>query len=87
MRSVISSSRRLEPIVPSTAAFSFWTMANGTLSESDMDGDPQVGLKGIFIRGLAEARRRNPGTALAKYIESFISVQVCLSSHTGRRRC
>ena len=32
--------------------------------------------KSIFIRALAEARMRNPGTALAKYIESFITVQV-----------
>ena len=32
-------------------------------------------LKGIFIRALTEARMRNPGTALAQYIEAFITVQ------------
>ena len=33
--------------------------------------------KGIFIRALTEVRMRNPGSALAQYIESYITVQVC----------
>ena len=32
--------------------------------------------KGIFIRALSEVRARNPGTALAEYIEEYITVQV-----------
>ena len=35
--------------------------------------------KGIFVRALAEARLRNPGTALASYIEGFITVQASAS--------
>ena len=35
-------------------------------------------LKGIFIRALTEARMRNPGTALAQYIDAYIHVQVSL---------
>ena len=37
---------------------------------------PEEILKCIFIRGLAEARMRNPGSNLAQYIETFILVQV-----------
>ena len=37
---------------------------------------PEEILKCIFIRGLAEARMRNPGSDLARYIETFILVQV-----------
>ena len=39
-------------------------------------GDIEAIDKGIFVRALAEARTRNPGTALARYIESYITVQV-----------
>ena len=38
---------------------------------------PDQSLKGVFIRGLAEARARNPGTDLAQYIEAYVTVQVC----------
>lgn len=37
---------------------------------------PTEVLKGAFIRGLTEARMRNPGTNLAQYIEAYITVQV-----------
>ncbi|KZV77205.1 hypothetical protein PENSPDRAFT_660464 [Peniophora sp. CONT] len=36
---------------------------------------PNQILKGIYIRGIAEAARRNPGTDLALYIEAYIYVQ------------
>ena len=45
------------------------------------DSAPELGsqdqiMKGIYIRGLAEARVRNPGTDLARYIDAYITVQV-----------
>ena len=53
------------------------------LTTSGIDHDPGVlvdsanqVLKGIYIRGLAEARKRNPGTDIARYIEAYTYVQV-----------
>ena len=43
--------------------------------------------KGIFIRALTEVRARNPGTAMAQYIESYVTVQVIVLSfyHSSKR--
>ncbi|VDB95869.1 unnamed protein product [Peniophora sp. CBMAI 1063] len=32
-------------------------------------------LKGLFIRGLAEARMRNPGSVIARYVEAYVTIQ------------
>ncbi|KZV77309.1 hypothetical protein PENSPDRAFT_679489 [Peniophora sp. CONT] len=68
---------RLEVVVPSVATFPAWTLANGVISEGSniSDSNSDAISKGIFIRGLAEARMRFPDTSLAKYIETYIMVQ------------
>ena len=55
----------------------------GAVDRRFADFDPDVVssspngiLKGIYIRGLTEARMRNPGTDLGRYIEAYITVQV-----------
>ncbi|VDB89421.1 unnamed protein product [Peniophora sp. CBMAI 1063] len=65
----------LHTAVPSTATFPAWTLQSGVISEGSAVDDPRADLKAWFVRGLAEAWRRNPGTELAKYIESYITVQ------------
>ena len=47
-----------------------------TTAEFSTEKEFQYNLKGVFIRALAEARSRNPGTELAQYIEAYIMVQV-----------
>ncbi|KZV73594.1 hypothetical protein PENSPDRAFT_682722 [Peniophora sp. CONT] len=64
----------LEVMVPNVAASSRWTRSDGIIIEASQ-GDLEAIDKGIFIRALAVARERNPGTALAQYIESYITVQ------------
>ncbi|KZV72629.1 hypothetical protein PENSPDRAFT_348252 [Peniophora sp. CONT] len=65
----------LQTVVPSVANYPVWTLHNGVISEAPARDSFQATLKGIFIRGLSEARMRNPGTDLAKYIEGYITVQ------------
>ncbi|VDC04949.1 unnamed protein product [Peniophora sp. CBMAI 1063] len=67
----------LEDVVSSVTRVPSWTFVGGVVYDSNPDVDPndQI-LKGIYIRGLAEARRRNPGTDLAQYIEAYITVQL-----------
>ncbi|VDB84719.1 unnamed protein product [Peniophora sp. CBMAI 1063] len=65
----------LQTVVPSVTSFSGWTLQDGVISEAPARDSFQATLKGIFIRGLSEARLRNPGTDLAKYIEAYITVQ------------
>ena len=66
----------------------FWNEA-GNMTITAPTEVISVDHEGIFIRGLAEARMRNPDTTLAKYIETYITVQVCSSPapyylrHTG----
>ncbi|KZV77410.1 hypothetical protein PENSPDRAFT_679577 [Peniophora sp. CONT] len=65
----------LEALVLNVTTFTGWSLPSGVISE---DPDPTIefsALKGVFIRGLAEARVRNPGTDLARYIEAYITVQ------------
>ena len=50
-----------------------------TTAEFSTEKEFQYNLKGVFIRALAEARSRNPGTELAQYIEAYIMVQVCVT--------
>lgn len=66
--------RRLREAVPSVTTFPAWTFPNGINNEDA--NSTEADLKAIFVRGLAEARRRNPGTPLADYIEGYITVQV-----------
>ena len=59
------------------------------MAEAPSSDDSNAIFKGWFIRGLAEARARFPNTELAKYIETYITVQVStpllpLGGHTGR---
>ena len=44
---------------------------------AEVDSSRQDNLKGVFIRALAEARARNPGSDLAQYIEAYIMIQAC----------
>ncbi|KZV73157.1 hypothetical protein PENSPDRAFT_733138, partial [Peniophora sp. CONT] len=77
----------LETAVPSITTFPAWSLENGVVNEtpvhskrkvadtnSDISSGDQIA-KGIYIRGLAEARMRNPGTDLAHYIEAYLTVQ------------
>ncbi|KZV73152.1 hypothetical protein PENSPDRAFT_320110 [Peniophora sp. CONT] len=73
----------LETVVPSVATFPDWisSTSDGIINDhtrdtsTSLNGNQQI-LKGILVRGLAEARMRNPGTDLARYIEAFIFVQL-----------
>ncbi|KZV59441.1 hypothetical protein PENSPDRAFT_416959 [Peniophora sp. CONT] len=65
----------LEMVVPNVTTFGLWTLNNGIIKEGYNTQDWDSIDKGIFIRALTEARMRNPGTALAKYIEAYITVQ------------
>ncbi|VDB93435.1 unnamed protein product [Peniophora sp. CBMAI 1063] len=68
----------LEDVVYNVTTFPGWSLAGSSvISESSTtlsDGWP-LDLKGVFIRALAEARARNPGTDLAQYIEAYIMIQ------------
>ncbi|VDB96010.1 unnamed protein product [Peniophora sp. CBMAI 1063] len=69
----------LETVVTNVTTYPSWTLQDGVVDDTDpsvtLDSANAV-LKGIYIRGLAEAHRRNPGTALASYIEAYIYVQL-----------
>ncbi|VDB92059.1 unnamed protein product [Peniophora sp. CBMAI 1063] len=65
----------LTSVVSSVTTFPGWTLSSGVIDETGSNSDDSAILKGIFIRGLAEARARNPDTDLAKYIEAYILVQ------------
>ena len=49
-----------------------WLVETGSLQQWDYNS------KNFLIRGLAEARARNPGTDLARYIEAYIMIQASL---------
>ncbi|KZV73155.1 hypothetical protein PENSPDRAFT_683188 [Peniophora sp. CONT] len=68
----------LQYVVPNVTSFPAWSTLNGIVEDMNPDvarDTPTEVLKGIFIRGLTEARMRNPGTYLAQYIEAYITVQ------------
>ncbi|KZV63592.1 hypothetical protein PENSPDRAFT_691500 [Peniophora sp. CONT] len=65
----------LENVVSSATTFSTWTLKNGVINEAGQSYDTDAVFKGIFVRALTEALMRNPGTALARYIEAYIYVQ------------
>ncbi|VDB84748.1 unnamed protein product [Peniophora sp. CBMAI 1063] len=65
----------LETVITNATTLSLWNLDNGNIKEFFDPSDWDSIDKGIYIRALAEARRRNPGTALAKYIEAYITVQ------------
>ncbi|VDB85297.1 unnamed protein product [Peniophora sp. CBMAI 1063] len=69
----------LETVVTNVTTSPSWTLPGSVVNdlEPSVTSDPtNAALKGIYIRGLAEAHRRNPGSALASYIEAYIYVQL-----------
>ncbi|VDC04950.1 unnamed protein product [Peniophora sp. CBMAI 1063] len=66
----------LQDVVFSVTQFPSWSLPDGVVFDHDplLNSFDQI-LKGVYIRGLAEARARNPETALARYIEAYITVQ------------
>ncbi|VDB84790.1 unnamed protein product [Peniophora sp. CBMAI 1063] len=65
----------LELFVSNVTTSPTWTLNDGVIKEAFARTNIEAIDKGIFVRALTEARARNPGTALAHYIESFITVQ------------
>ncbi|KZV64450.1 hypothetical protein PENSPDRAFT_656575 [Peniophora sp. CONT] len=65
----------LETVVTSVTTFPSYSLLNGIIIEGYSPQDWASIDKGIFIRALVEARRRNPNTALADYIEAYVTVQ------------
>ncbi|KZV76054.1 hypothetical protein PENSPDRAFT_680511 [Peniophora sp. CONT] len=65
----------LETVIPTITTFPVWSLQSGVVNEPDSTASADRILKGLYIRGLAEARMRNPGTDLARYIEAYITVQ------------
>ncbi|KZV63103.1 hypothetical protein PENSPDRAFT_222782 [Peniophora sp. CONT] len=63
----------LNMALPTITTFPMWTTPDGVVN--DQNEEFYQAVKGIYIRGLAEARMRNPGTDLARYIEAYINVQ------------
>lgn len=90
-RPLLTLSTSLEVVVSNATTFGLWNLYDGVIKGELastfherylMDGiegfdsqDRDSIDKGIFIRALTEARMRNPGTALAKYIEAYITIQ------------
>ncbi|VDB92041.1 unnamed protein product [Peniophora sp. CBMAI 1063] len=58
----------LKGLVLNVTTYPGWSSPDGVLSEA-------LNFKGIFIRGLMEARMRNPETDLSRYIDAYIDVQ------------
>jgi len=75
----------LKSAVQSTTTFPTWTLTTGIISEGNSPTSLQSILKAIYVRGLTEAYHRNPGTDLASYIESFITVQYNSLQSTSRQ--
>ncbi|KZV70986.1 hypothetical protein PENSPDRAFT_752121 [Peniophora sp. CONT] len=68
----------LENVVQNVTTFPTWSAQDGVVNDVDPEvtsDSPNQILKGIYIRGLSEARMRNPETDLARYIEGYITVQ------------
>ncbi|VDB84784.1 unnamed protein product [Peniophora sp. CBMAI 1063] len=65
----------LDVAVSNTTTYSVWSLEDGVNQEGLKSTDYTSIDKGIFVRALVEARNRNPGTALATYIEAYITVQ------------
>ncbi|KZV77391.1 hypothetical protein PENSPDRAFT_679560 [Peniophora sp. CONT] len=65
----------LRDVVSNVTTYPAWSSAGGIIREDSNLSDWGYNMKGLFIRGLAEARVRNPGTDLARYIEAYIMVQ------------
>ncbi|KZV77390.1 hypothetical protein PENSPDRAFT_747116 [Peniophora sp. CONT] len=65
----------LETAVISVTTVRSWNSEIGVINEGLDNDNIESTLKGIFIRGLTEARLRNPNTALSQYIEAYITNQ------------
>ncbi|KZV66248.1 hypothetical protein PENSPDRAFT_655042 [Peniophora sp. CONT] len=66
----------LDTMVPQAIQFVGWTGANGIIFEENADPDNWTsGLKAVLIRGLLEARARNPTANWAPLVDDFITVQ------------
>ncbi|KAI0316285.1 hypothetical protein OF83DRAFT_1284243 [Amylostereum chailletii] len=71
-------SEHLNTVVASTVKTTQWTRADGVITEDLPNGNSIYSAsKGIFIRGLHEARvRSDPGSAMALLIDSYTNVQI-----------
>ncbi|VDB84793.1 unnamed protein product [Peniophora sp. CBMAI 1063] len=65
----------LQTAVASTTTLKTWTLPNGVVAEDTDRDNSDADTKGVFLRGLTEARMRNPGTGLATYIDAYLTVQ------------
>ncbi|VDB92051.1 unnamed protein product [Peniophora sp. CBMAI 1063] len=72
----------LGEVIPIVTTYPAWSSSDGVISEASQTvanhnalTDHDVIYKGILIRGLSEARLRNPGTDLSRYIEAYVTVQ------------
>ncbi|KZV61448.1 hypothetical protein PENSPDRAFT_759424 [Peniophora sp. CONT] len=65
----------LESVISNVTTFKTWSLPDGVIDESKTRASNDLDTKGVFVRGLTEARMRNPGTDLAKYIDTYTTVQ------------
>ncbi|VDB95866.1 unnamed protein product [Peniophora sp. CBMAI 1063] len=66
----------LEEVVSNVTTFPAWSLHEiPVLTESGGLQQWDYNSKNFFIRGLAEARARNPGSDLSRYIEAYIMIQ------------
>ncbi|KZV77392.1 hypothetical protein PENSPDRAFT_747118 [Peniophora sp. CONT] len=67
----------LREVIPKVTQVHDWSLqGTGVITENAATDDYGAILKGIFVRGLIEARMRNPADAvLSQYIEAYLAVQ------------
>ncbi|KZV59923.1 hypothetical protein PENSPDRAFT_760252 [Peniophora sp. CONT] len=66
----------LDTMAPAAINFPGWTGSDGIIFEENADPDNwQSGLKAVLVRGLLEARTRNPDAEWASLADDFITVQ------------
>ncbi|VDB95867.1 unnamed protein product [Peniophora sp. CBMAI 1063] len=64
----------LRDVVSNVTTSSRWHSNGGIINESNRNDESlfHLNLKGVFVRALLEARARNPGTDLDRYIEAYV---------------
>ncbi|KZV77388.1 hypothetical protein PENSPDRAFT_183938 [Peniophora sp. CONT] len=68
----------LESVISSVTTFPGWSSSRDIVTENADPLDPihwSGNLKGLLIRALFEARVRNPGADIARYVEAYITMQ------------
>ncbi|VDC05859.1 unnamed protein product [Peniophora sp. CBMAI 1063] len=66
----------LNTMVPEAIKFVGWTGDDGVIFEENADPDNWTsGLKAVLVRGLLEARARNPAADWAPLVDNFVTVQ------------